>query len=245
VDDLRLIRGALRGRREDYGVLVARYQSVIHAFIAENLSAPGVADDITHRVFVRAYSSLRTFRGDVGFDSWLKQIAVAECRPLRRQDARSTVDGTAGTYLPTDAGEPAPELHHDGHARVMAAVEAIAAAEKVRTRGFDTRMLLPVAVSLVIGFAGLVTLRPHPRGGSYVQPALAALQLELENPRVFAEVAELLGEPVLFSERLWDASDDTDGGALDPCAARGLGACESTVEDRAEIQALFGIDGPE
>lgn len=230
VDDLRLIRGALRGRQANYGALVERYHPVIYAFVAERIGTPDAAEDVTRSVFVRAYTSLSGFRGNIGFDVWLKRLADAECRAyLPLAPPGDVTDWVKGTLLPTEAGAPPPLTPsretswapsasapsergaiRTPHARVMDAVAAIVAAEEERARGFDSRMLLPIAVAAVICIAGVVTLWPRARGGAHVRPARAALFMDLEDPRVYAELAELVGEPLVFSERLWTTIVDGD-----------------------------------
>ena len=88
VDDLRLIRGSLRGRREDFGALVDRYQKPLYAFVCRQLGDGEAADDVVQTTFLRAFSALRTFRGDASFSTWLHQIALNECRTRHRQKAR-------------------------------------------------------------------------------------------------------------------------------------------------------------
>jgi len=232
MDDLRLIRGALRGRQADYGALVERYQPAIYAFVEERMDTPDRAADVTCSVFVRAYTSLRAFRGTVGFDVWLKQLAVAECRAQLPPTPRpgEVPYGGNETLLRKEAGDPPspltpsretssppfasslsePGANRTAHARVMDAVAAIAAAEAERARGFDSRMLLPIALAAVICTAGFVTLWPRARGGTDVRPARAAFRMELQDPRVYAELAALVGEPLVFSERLWATIADGD-----------------------------------
>lgn len=247
MDDLRLIRGALRGRQADYGALVERYHSAIYAFVAERIGTPDAAEDVTRSVFVRAYTSLRVFRGNIGFDVWLKQLAVAECRahlpsaPRPREVSGYGIEtGTPPapstpsreTSLPLVASAPSGQgASQAAHARVMAGVAAIVAAEEEMARGFDSRMILPLAVAAAICMAGIVTLWPRARGGTHVRPARAALRMELEDPRVYAEMAELVGEPLVFSERLWATIEDR--------------VSTRTFADRAEIHSKPGRDEPD
>lgn len=86
VDDLRLIRGTLRGRHEDFGVLVERYQQPLYGFVVRHLGDVDTAEDVVQATFVRAYAALRTFRGDASFKTWLHQIALNECRSRFRRD---------------------------------------------------------------------------------------------------------------------------------------------------------------
>jgi RNA polymerase sigma-70 factor (ECF subfamily) len=92
VDDAALISGTLAGRREDFEVLVERYQRRLHAFATRVLRDADAANDVVQSAFVRAYMNLRHYRGDASFATWLHQIALNECRDLlRARRARRTV----------------------------------------------------------------------------------------------------------------------------------------------------------
>jgi RNA polymerase sigma-70 factor, ECF subfamily len=84
VDDGALIRGTLAGRREDFEVLVERYQKMLYAFVYRYLQDPGSADDVVQTSFVKAYTHLAGFRGASSFKTWLHQIALNECRSRSR-----------------------------------------------------------------------------------------------------------------------------------------------------------------
>ncbi len=106
MDDLQLIRGTLRGRREDFGVLVERYQKPLYAFVFRYLGDRDAADDVVQTSFERAYRALRMFRGDAGFKTWLHQIALNECRSRDRKQKRLrevALDEVGEAGLPADS----------------------------------------------------------------------------------------------------------------------------------------------
>ncbi len=112
MDDLRLIRGTLRGSREDFGVLVERYQKPLYSFVVRMVADRNVADDVVQVAFLRAYKALRTFRGDASFKTWLHQIALNECRSRARRQQRHqevALDDVSEAALPSvsNAGEDA------------------------------------------------------------------------------------------------------------------------------------------
>jgi RNA polymerase sigma-70 factor, ECF subfamily len=84
VDDGALIRGTLAGRRQDFEVLVERYQKMLYAFVCRYLQDPSSADDVVQASFVKAYTHLAGFRGASSFKTWLHQIALNECRSQSR-----------------------------------------------------------------------------------------------------------------------------------------------------------------
>jgi len=74
--DRGLVEAAAAGDRDAFDELVRRYQGVIVG-LARSMTAGSVdAEDIAQEVFVRAWRSLRGFRGDSTFRTWLHQIAL-------------------------------------------------------------------------------------------------------------------------------------------------------------------------
>lgn len=90
-DDTALIQGTLAGRREDFDVLVERYQRPLYAFAFRFVHDHEQAADIVQTTFVQAYSHLAQFAGRASFKTWLHQIALNECRALRRTEQRRHV----------------------------------------------------------------------------------------------------------------------------------------------------------
>lgn len=84
MDDAALIRGTLAGRREDFDVLVERYQKPVYAFAYRWLHDETQAADIVQATFLQAYTHLGQFAGRASFKTWLCQIALNECRALHR-----------------------------------------------------------------------------------------------------------------------------------------------------------------
>ena len=85
VDDAILIRGTLAGRREDFDVLVERYQKPLYAFAYRFVHDPDRAADIVQTTFLQAYTHLGQFAGHSSFKTWLHQIALNEIRRAHRR----------------------------------------------------------------------------------------------------------------------------------------------------------------
>jgi RNA polymerase sigma-70 factor (ECF subfamily) len=64
------------GDTEAFADIVERYQAMVSRVAARAARDPEDAEDITQEVFVRAWKSLRTFRGDAKFSTWLYRIAL-------------------------------------------------------------------------------------------------------------------------------------------------------------------------
>jgi RNA polymerase sigma-70 factor (ECF subfamily) len=84
VDDATLIRHTLAGRREDFDILVERYQRPLYAFVLRLVRDQHLAADIVQATFLRAYTRLAQFQERSSFSTWLHQIALNEFRVRRR-----------------------------------------------------------------------------------------------------------------------------------------------------------------
>ena len=72
----KLIQDAVRGEASAFGLLYDRYQPQIYRFVAIKVSHREEAEDLTHQVFLHAWTHVHTYE-DVGFpfSSWLYRIA--------------------------------------------------------------------------------------------------------------------------------------------------------------------------
>jgi RNA polymerase sigma-70 factor (ECF subfamily) len=86
------LKGALEGDTEMFGVLVRRYQAGVIGFCAAMLPYGQGAEDAAQEVFIKAFKSLETFRGDSAFSTWLYRIAFNHCCNLNRSSARRRTD---------------------------------------------------------------------------------------------------------------------------------------------------------
>ena len=83
-DDAALIEGTRAGRREDFDVLVERYQKRLYAFAYRFTRDHESAADIVQMTFLQAYTHLAQFGGRASFKTWLYQIALNQCRQAHR-----------------------------------------------------------------------------------------------------------------------------------------------------------------
>ena len=47
---------------------------------------PDIQDDLIQTTFIRAFGSLRAFRGDAAFGTWITRIAINVCLSHRRSE---------------------------------------------------------------------------------------------------------------------------------------------------------------
>ena len=74
--DQELVARAAAGSREAFDELVRRHQVAIVSLARALTSGSADAEDLAQEVFLRAWRSLRGFRGDSTFRTWLHRVAV-------------------------------------------------------------------------------------------------------------------------------------------------------------------------
>jgi len=75
-DDLILIDEFKNGNINAYNTLVRKYQKKIYSLIRKMVLDHDDASDITQEVFIKLYSSLKDFRGESKFFTYIYRIAV-------------------------------------------------------------------------------------------------------------------------------------------------------------------------
>jgi len=74
--DAELVAKAKTGDVGAFGELVRRYSRTVYGVVSRMTGNPDDVDDIAQEVFVRAYRSIASFRGDAEFSTWVYRIAV-------------------------------------------------------------------------------------------------------------------------------------------------------------------------
>ena len=112
------IQGSLAGDGEAFARLVRRYQQPIARSMWRFTRDQARVEELVQDVFVEAYLSLRTFRGDAPFLHWLRKISTrvgyrywkrqARQRlqtPLSLEDWDEPEIAAPATMVPSEAGE--------------------------------------------------------------------------------------------------------------------------------------------
>ena len=60
------------------------YQDLIYGLVIRMVRDPSLAEELTQDAFVKAFRSLKTFRGEARFTTWLYRIAVNVCHDQRQ-----------------------------------------------------------------------------------------------------------------------------------------------------------------
>ncbi|MDD2941578.1 MAG: sigma-70 family RNA polymerase sigma factor [bacterium] len=75
-DEKAVIKRILDGRKNDYALLIRAHQQQVYAMIMRTTGNPDTAQELTQESFIRAYKSLKTFRGQAAFSTWVTRIAI-------------------------------------------------------------------------------------------------------------------------------------------------------------------------
>ena len=81
--DRGLVDAAAGGSREAFDELVLRYQGQVLNLVRAMTAGDADADDLAQEAFLRAWRSIRTFRSDSTFRTWLFGIALNVVRTHR------------------------------------------------------------------------------------------------------------------------------------------------------------------
>jgi RNA polymerase sigma-70 factor (ECF subfamily) len=74
-EDQELVRKTLRGDRGAFEMIVRRYQQPVFNYIGRMVRERELALDFTQEVFLKVYASLRSYRPQFKFSTWLFRIA--------------------------------------------------------------------------------------------------------------------------------------------------------------------------
>lgn len=111
--DVDLVPAAAAGDLDAFEALVRRYQARVIGLARSHTGNAADAEDLAQDVFVRVYRSLRQFRGDSLFRTWLYRVALNVVRTHHaRRGRQQGVWGDSGAEdraFDATAGEPSVE----------------------------------------------------------------------------------------------------------------------------------------
>lgn len=73
------------GDRSVFRLLVERHRERIRNLVFSVMNDPGLVDDLSQEVFIKAYEGLPNFRFESSFYTWVYRIAVNRCRDEMRK----------------------------------------------------------------------------------------------------------------------------------------------------------------
>ena len=88
--DVALVKAAREGDMRAYDRLVQRYQERIYATVYHMTSNHEDANDLAQETFIKAFSALKSFKGDSSFYTWVYRIAVNKTINFLKQRKNKT-----------------------------------------------------------------------------------------------------------------------------------------------------------
>lgn len=82
------ISRVLAGNREAFEGLVRRHEANVRGLCLSILQDAAEADDAAQEVFWKTYKSLKSFREEAAFSTWVHRIAVRHCLDVKRGQKR-------------------------------------------------------------------------------------------------------------------------------------------------------------
>lgn len=93
--DTSIIREVLDGNTAKYELLVAKHSEKVFALAKSMLKNKEDAEEITQNVFLKAFNSLKRFKGDAKFSTYLYRICYNEClNHLRSRKVFTDIENT-------------------------------------------------------------------------------------------------------------------------------------------------------
>jgi len=163
VNDCDLVASAVSGLDGSFEELVRRYQRPISAYVYRMVGNYESALDLTQEIFIKVYNSLRRYRSEFKFSTWIYKIAHnSAVDHLRRINTReqSLISGPEGDHfeLPIESSRPTPEQESERKERRVE-IEAV-----VRTLPATYRELVILRHSQDLTYEEIVEVTGLPLG---------------------------------------------------------------------------------
>lgn len=108
-NEIDLVRQTLGGDTSAFDRLVKMHRTTVYALIISYIKDPADAEDLTQRIFIRAYERLATLRELDRFRPWLLQIAHNTCKDWLRRRRGLTMPFEAANDIDCAEVAPSPE----------------------------------------------------------------------------------------------------------------------------------------
>jgi len=94
IDESKIIADCLSGDSSSYRILVNKYQHFAYTLATRITRNAEDAEEVTQDAFVKAYTSLKSFKGESKFSTWLYKIVLnlAMSKVRRRKEPLQNID---------------------------------------------------------------------------------------------------------------------------------------------------------
>lgn len=103
--DEQLVKRCLQGDSRAFEDLAVKYQNKIYALSYRYMGNEEDAYDMAQEAFIKAYRSLRSFKGDSSFGTWMYRIATNVCLDELRRRKRRIIPLSLDEPLATRDGD--------------------------------------------------------------------------------------------------------------------------------------------
>jgi RNA polymerase sigma-70 factor (ECF subfamily) len=161
-EDDTLVSRAASGDTEAFKGLFQRHRADVARLVYRMLSAPADLDDVVQEVFVQVFRSLKDFRGQSKFSTWLHRVTVNVVL-MHRRSARSrpVLTEEAPSDLVADERQTLPDEDAERHERMRAFERLLARLADKKRIVFvlhELEGLSPTEIADVVG-APVLTVR--------------------------------------------------------------------------------------
>jgi RNA polymerase sigma-70 factor (ECF subfamily) len=161
-DEASLVARAAQGDRAAFRILYARHRDVVARLVFRMLCSQREVDDVVQEVFFQVHRSLKDFRGQSKFSTWLHRVTVNVVL-MHRRAARSRPTYTEEPHpdVTPDDESIAPDAEVDRRARVRAfsrLVERLAEKKRVVFVLHELEGIAPSEIAEIVG-APVLTVR--------------------------------------------------------------------------------------
>ena len=161
-DEDGLVRRAAAGEPAAFRALFDRHKGDVARLVWRMLGAPADLDDVVQEVFVQVYRSLKDFRGQAKFTTWLHRVTVNVVL-MHRRSARSrpVLTEEAPSDLVADDHQTLPDEDTERRERMRAFQRLLAKLADKKRIVFvlhDLEGMSPAEISEVVG-APVLTVR--------------------------------------------------------------------------------------
>ena len=128
MEEQQLIESLKRGDESAFREVVDTRQGLVYNTVLGILQNAEDAEDVTQEVFIKVFESIRTFKGESAFSTWLYRIAVTSALEfLRRKNRKKRFafltslfpDGQRPVVNPPDFIHPGVQLDQRENARAL------------------------------------------------------------------------------------------------------------------------------
>ncbi len=136
------LKAARRGDGDAFADLFLAHARPLRVMAFGVLRDPDLVDDALQEAALRAYRSLRGFRGEARIGTWLHRITLSVCLDMIHEAHRQ--DTLVQRSLPTHVSDPDLDSALDTHTRLSRALDTLTAEQRavavvVLQLGFDLR----------------------------------------------------------------------------------------------------------